>query len=134
MKSSLLFRQRRRLVGCSALTDRRALQLADRGRRSDTLQQSTRSVTSQREQVETTRWVAESAGERPPKSPGTMMEGHPVPFVRPPWKNVQANKRWENMILLARSKAEQVRDWICLHGRQQSRPRLHVVWFGAWSP
>jgi hypothetical protein len=46
-------------------------------------------------------------------------------------ENVQAIKRWERGILLARSKAEQVSDWIaCTAG---SRPvlLLHVVWFGA---
>ena len=47
-------------------------------------------------------------------------------------ENVQAIKRWERTILLARSKAQQVSDWIaCTAG---SGPVLvfHVVWFGAW--
>ena len=47
-------------------------------------------------------------------------------------ENVQAIKRWERAILLARSTTEQVSDWIaCTAG---SGPVLvfHVVWFGAW--
>jgi hypothetical protein len=36
--------------------------------------------------METTRWVAEGAGERRPKSPAIMTTGHPVPCIRPPWK------------------------------------------------
>ena len=47
-------------------------------------------------------------------------------------ENVQAIKRWERTILLARSKAEQVSDWIA--GTAGSGPVvvLHIVWFGAW--
>lgn len=47
-------------------------------------------------------------------------------------ENVQAIKRWERTILLTRSKAEQVSDWIA--GTAASGPvlLLHVVWFGAW--
>jgi uncharacterized membrane protein len=47
-------------------------------------------------------------------------------------ENVQAIKRWERTILLARSKAEQISDWIA--GKAGSGPVLvlHVVWFGAW--
>ena len=47
-------------------------------------------------------------------------------------ENVRAIKGWERAILLARSKAERVSDWIaCTAG---SGPVLvfHVVWFGAW--
>jgi uncharacterized membrane protein len=47
-------------------------------------------------------------------------------------ENVQAIKRWEKTILLARSKAEQFSDWIaCTAGRGPFLV-LHVVWFGAW--
>ena len=47
-------------------------------------------------------------------------------------ENVQAIKRWERAILLARSKAEQVSDWIaCTAGRGPVLV-LHVLWFGAW--
>ena len=47
-------------------------------------------------------------------------------------ENVQAIKGWERTILLARSKVEQVSDWIA--GTAASGPvlLLHVVWFGAW--
>lgn len=47
-------------------------------------------------------------------------------------ENVHAIKRWENAILLARSRAERVSDWIaCTAGRGPVLV-LHVVWFGAW--
>ena len=47
-------------------------------------------------------------------------------------ENVQAIKRWENTILLARSKVEQVSDWIACRAGSGSVLVLHVVWFGAW--
>ena len=46
--------------------------------------------------------------------------------------NVQAIKRWEKTILLARSKAEQVSDWIACTAGSGPVLVLHVVWFGAW--
>lgn len=46
--------------------------------------------------------------------------------------NVQAIKRWERTILLARSKAEQVSDWIAYTAGSGPVLVLHVVWFGAW--
>ena len=47
-------------------------------------------------------------------------------------ENVQAIKGWERGILRARSKAEQVSDWIA--GTAAGGPvlLLHVVWFGGW--
>lgn len=47
-------------------------------------------------------------------------------------ENVEAVKSWERTILLARSKAEQIGDWIV--GIAASGPVLflHVVWFTAW--
>jgi uncharacterized membrane protein len=47
-------------------------------------------------------------------------------------ENVHAIKRWENAILLGRSQAERVSDWIA--GTAGKGPVLvfHVVWFGAW--
>ena len=47
-------------------------------------------------------------------------------------ENVQAINRWERAILLARSKAERVSDWIA--GTAASGPVLilHVIWFGVW--
>jgi uncharacterized membrane protein len=47
-------------------------------------------------------------------------------------ENVQAIKRWEKTILLARSKAEQVSDWIACTAGSGPVLALHVVWFGAW--
>ena len=47
-------------------------------------------------------------------------------------ENVQAIKRWEKTILLARSKAEQVSDWIACTAGSGPVLVLHVVWFGAW--
>jgi len=47
-------------------------------------------------------------------------------------ENVQAIKRWEKTILLARSKAEQVSDWIACTAGSGPVLLLHVVWFGVW--
>ena len=47
-------------------------------------------------------------------------------------ENVQAIKRWERAILLARSKTEQVSDWIACVAGSGPVPLLHVVWFAAW--
>lgn len=47
-------------------------------------------------------------------------------------ENVQAIKRWERAILLARSKAEQVGDWVAYTAGSGPVLVLHVVWFGAW--
>jgi uncharacterized membrane protein len=47
-------------------------------------------------------------------------------------ENVQAIKGWERGILLARSKAEQVSDWIAGTAASGSVLFLHVVWFGGW--
>jgi uncharacterized membrane protein len=47
-------------------------------------------------------------------------------------ENVQAIKRWEKAILLGRSKAEQVSDWIACTAASGPVLVLHVLWFGAW--
>ena len=47
-------------------------------------------------------------------------------------ENVDAIKRWEGTILLARSKAEQVSDWIAATAGRGPVLLLHVVWFGVW--
>jgi uncharacterized membrane protein len=47
-------------------------------------------------------------------------------------ENVQAIKRWERAILRARSKAEQIGDWIACTAGSAPVLVLHVVWFGAW--
>ena len=47
-------------------------------------------------------------------------------------ENVQAIKRWERTILLARSKAAEVSDWIARTAGSGPVLVLHVVWFGAW--
>ena len=45
-------------------------------------------------------------------------------------ENVQAIKRWERGILLARSKAEQISDWTACTAGSGPVLALHVVWFG----
>lgn len=47
-------------------------------------------------------------------------------------ENVQVIKRWERHILLARSKAEQVSDWIASTAGSGPVLILHVLWFGIW--
>ena len=47
-------------------------------------------------------------------------------------ENVQAIKRWERAILLARSTAEQVSEWIASTAGSVPVLVLHVVWFTAW--
>ena len=47
-------------------------------------------------------------------------------------ENVQAIKRWEHGILLARSKAEQISDWIAYTAGSGPVLALHLVWFGLW--
>lgn len=47
-------------------------------------------------------------------------------------ENVQAIKRWERAILLARSTAEQISDWIACTAGSGPVLVLHVVWFGFW--
>jgi uncharacterized membrane protein len=47
-------------------------------------------------------------------------------------ENVQAIKRWEKTILSARSKAEQISDWIACTAGSGLVLVLHVLWFGAW--
>jgi uncharacterized membrane protein len=47
-------------------------------------------------------------------------------------ENVQAIKRWERAVLRARSKADQISDWIACTAGSGPVLVLHVVWFGAW--
>ena len=47
-------------------------------------------------------------------------------------QNVEAIKRWEAAILLARSTAEQVSEWIASTAGSGPVLVLHVVWFTAW--
>ena len=47
-------------------------------------------------------------------------------------ENVQAIKRWENAILLARSQAERVSDWIACTAGKGPVLLFHIIWFGAW--
>ena len=47
-------------------------------------------------------------------------------------ENVQAIKRWERAILHARSKAEQVSDWIACTAASGPVLAFHLLWFGAW--
>jgi uncharacterized membrane protein len=47
-------------------------------------------------------------------------------------ENVQAIKRWEHGLLRARSKAEQISDWIAYTAGSGPVLALHLVWFGMW--
>src|SRR5688572_9157283 len=47
-------------------------------------------------------------------------------------ENVQAIKRWERAMLLGRSKAEQVSDWIACAAGSAPIVVVHVIWFVAW--
>jgi uncharacterized membrane protein len=47
-------------------------------------------------------------------------------------ENVQTIKRWERAILRARSKAEQISDWIACTAASGPVLVLHVIWFGIW--
>ena len=47
-------------------------------------------------------------------------------------ENVEAIKRWERTILLARSKTEAASDWIASTAGGGPVLLFHVVWFGAW--
>lgn len=47
-------------------------------------------------------------------------------------ENVQVIKRWERALVLARSKAEQISDWIAWKAGSGPALALHVVWFAAW--
>jgi uncharacterized membrane protein len=47
-------------------------------------------------------------------------------------ENVQAIKAWERAILLARSKAEQLSDWIACTAASGPVLLLHVAWFSIW--
>jgi len=47
-------------------------------------------------------------------------------------ENVEAIKKWEHAILLGRSKAEQISDWIAYTAGRGPVLVLHVLWFGFW--
>ena len=47
-------------------------------------------------------------------------------------ENVEAIQRWEGTILLARSKSEQISDWIAATAGRGPVLLLHLVWFGVW--
>lgn len=47
-------------------------------------------------------------------------------------ENVQAIKHWERELLLARSKAEQIGDWIAATAASGPVLLFHVLWFAAW--
>ena len=86
----------------------------------------------QHEQVETTRWAAEDAGERAPvvaKHDEGALSPNPSSAQE---ENVQAIQRWERGILRARSKAEQISDRIACTAGSGPVLVLHVVWCGVW--
>ena len=47
-------------------------------------------------------------------------------------ENVRAIKRWERTILLKRSKAEQISDWIAATAASGPVLLLHALWFAIW--
>ena len=47
-------------------------------------------------------------------------------------ENVQTIKRWETTVLLTRSKAEQISDWIASTAGSGPVLVFHMLWFGAW--
>jgi uncharacterized membrane protein len=47
-------------------------------------------------------------------------------------ENVEAIKSWEQAILLARSRAEQISDWIAYTAASAPVVFLHIAWFSAW--
>lgn len=47
-------------------------------------------------------------------------------------ENVRAIKRWERAILLARSTAERISDWVACTAGSGGVMLLHVVWFVVW--
>jgi uncharacterized membrane protein len=47
-------------------------------------------------------------------------------------ENLQTIRRWEHALLLARSRAEQMSDWIAQTAGSGPVVVAHVVWFGAW--
>src|SRR5215217_5214750 len=63
------------------------------------------------------------------KVQGEGLSPSPLPALE---ENVRAIKRWENAILLARSKAEQFSDWIAWTAARGPVLLLHVVWFSTW--
>jgi len=63
----------------------------------------------------------------PPEEPGGA--SNPAPALE---ENVQAIKAWESATLLARSKAEQLSDWIACTAASGPVLLLHVVWFSFW--
>ena len=64
---------------------------------------------------------------------GTIDDASPKPDAASALEeNVQAIKGWERGILLARSKVEQVSDWIACTAASGPVLLLHVVWFGTW--
>ena len=67
-----------------------------------------------------------------PVAEATVDQETPSPNSSALEENVQAIKRWERAILLARSKAEQVSDWIACTAGSGPVLVLHVLWFGAW--
>jgi uncharacterized membrane protein len=78
-------------------------------------------MSSARRRQEQRRFAPTGADERLHPDRGSALE-----------ENVQAIKRWERAILLARSTAEQVSDWIACTAGSGPVLALHVVWFGGW--
>ncbi len=76
-----------------------------------------------------------SNGEKQPlvrSAERTRNEGGAIEFCSAVEENVEAIKSWEQATLLARSKAEQVSDWIASTAASGPVLLFHVVWFTLW--
>jgi hypothetical protein len=87
----------------------------------------------QHEHVESTQWVAQVVAKTRLHSPANDAGAGLSPNRSSALEeNLQTIKRWERAILLARSKAEQVSDWIACTAGSGPVLVLHVLWFGVW--
>ena len=57
--------------------------------------------------------------------------GHPSP-VRTVTENVEAIKSWDRAVLLKRTSAERLSDWITLQAASGWSMLAHAIWFAAW--
>ena len=75
-------------------------------------------------------------GSRQDNSPADLRDAREKPDPASPTvdENVRAIKRWERTVLLKRSKAEQVSDWIAATAASGPVLLLHAMWFGIWIP
>jgi uncharacterized membrane protein len=73
--------------------------------------------------------VKHRVGKRSDTETVDVTEGPPTAALE---ENVEAIKAWERESLLARSRAEQIADWIAGTGAGSPVLVLHALWFGLW--